>query len=78
MDCQFAAQQQPVLTLPDSLRQSTLGYHVKSSRTPRYACVVFLGQTSDDEVIDVRLGQQTRSVLENLGMAVNLEGGWGI
>ncbi len=31
---------------------------------------VFLGHTTDDEVIDVELGQQARAVLEKMGMKV--------
>jgi len=31
---------------------------------------IFLGHTSDDEIITIELGRQTQSVLEKMGMAV--------
>lgn len=51
--------------------EATLGLQIESVPThDPLNTPVFLGHTSDDEVIDVQLGQQTRSVLEKMEMAV--------
>ena len=47
-----------------------LGLEEQGTRSEILSTVVFLGHTKDDEIIDVKLGQDMRLVLEAMGMRV--------